>query len=298
MTINKPYQWAAAMVVAAAWCGTALSQTGTITPSDRTGTQQRQQDREPSSAQPRQDRDQSAQQSRQRSEQRDTTARRDAKADVSRADRRFIQNAMQHGMAEVEMANMAVNKASSDQVKKFAQQMAQDHGKANDELKRLAAANNVTITADLDRSDERRLKDLDKASGAEFDRKFMTEMVKAHERDLKDFQKAAKDARDPQLKSFAEKTAQSIEEHLQHARPIASAVGVKGERTAARRSDRERDAATGSTARRDETRARTDTRDTTGRPDDNRARDAATGTTKIPPRSGTASDSPQNPGTR
>lgn len=254
MMISKPYQCAAAMILAAAWCGAALSQTGAVTPSDRTTTQQQQRQDRDTSVQPRKDRDQSA--------------RRDRRDDdkISRGDRRFIQNAMQHGMAEVEMANMAANKASSDQVKKFAQQMVTDHGKVNDELKKIAAENNVTITADLDRSDDRRLKDLNKASGAEFDRKFMTEMVKNHERDLKDFQKAARDAKDPQLKSFAEKTAKSIEEHLQSSRPIASAVGVKGERTAARRSDRDRDAASG-----------------------------ATGT---PQRSGKASDTPQSTGTR
>src|SRR5207237_946016 len=50
-------------------------------------------------------------------------------------DRTFVTNAAEGGMAEVELGQLATNKATNPDVKQFAQRMVTDHGKANDELK-------------------------------------------------------------------------------------------------------------------------------------------------------------------
>lgn len=68
------------------------------------------------------------------------------------------------------------------------------------------------------------MKKLDQASGAEFDKAFMTQMVKDHEDALKLVQNTAKSAKDPALKADAEKTAPLIEKHLEMAKSIASAL--------------------------------------------------------------------------
>jgi len=63
-------------------------------------------------------------------------------------DRKFIMEAAHGGMMEVELGRMAVDKASSADVKQFAQRMVDDHSKANDELMQLASQKGVTISAD------------------------------------------------------------------------------------------------------------------------------------------------------
>jgi putative membrane protein len=62
-----------------------------------------------------------------------------ATAAPSAADTKFIKEAAAGGMAEVALGQLAVEKASSADVKKFGQRMVDDHSKANDELKQLAS---------------------------------------------------------------------------------------------------------------------------------------------------------------
>ena len=50
-------------------------------------------------------------------------------------DETFVVKAARGGMAEVELGKLAVEKAASDEVKKFGQRMVDDHSKASDELK-------------------------------------------------------------------------------------------------------------------------------------------------------------------
>src|ERR1051326_6505759 len=81
-------------------------------------------------------------------------------------DTTFVTKAAEGGMAEVQLGKLAVEKASSDEVKKFGQRMVDDHGKANDELKSLAQQKNITIPSDLDAKDKALRDRLSKLSGA------------------------------------------------------------------------------------------------------------------------------------
>jgi putative membrane protein len=152
----------------------------------------------------------------------------DAADKLARKDRSFIEKAAKDSAAEIEAGKLASTKASNDQVKQFGERMVQDHGQAADELKQLAQSKGLDLPDAADRKHERELKGLEKKSGADFDKAYMSQMVKDHKKDLKEMQKAAKDAKDPDVKAFAEKTAGVIKEHLDMAQQTAAAVGVKG----------------------------------------------------------------------
>src|SRR5262245_57350611 len=118
----------------------------------------------------------------------------------AKADKDFIVKAAQGGMAEVELGKLAAEKATNDQVKKFAQRMVDDHGKAGKELKEIADRKNISLPSEMD-SKERALKDrLSKLSGDAFDRAYMQEMVSDHQKVLKEFQAEAKSGRDAETK--------------------------------------------------------------------------------------------------
>ena len=129
-------------------------------------------------------------------------------------DRRFIEKAARSGMAEVEMGKLAQDKAASNQVKAFARKMAEDHSKANDELKQLAAAKGVTLPTDIAAKDRREINKLSKLSGAEFDREYMTSMVSDHQKDVSEFKSGSKSALDNDVKSFAAKMLPTLQQHL------------------------------------------------------------------------------------
>ena len=133
---------------------------------------------------------------------------------LSGADRNFVLEAAKGGMAEVELGNLAKDKAQNPDVKSFAQRMVDDHSKANDQLKGLASSKGVQLPTSLDKSAQSEKDKLSKLSGAKFDHEYMEHMVKDHKKDVKEFEKQAKNGKDSDVKNFASQTLPTLQEHL------------------------------------------------------------------------------------
>jgi putative membrane protein len=151
-----------------------------------------------------------------------------AKSDskVPSADEQFLKDAAAGGMMEVELGKIAADKAVNDQVKAFGRQMQQDHGKANDELKTLAASKGVQIPTALTGKHKRTVDRLSKLSNAEFDRQYMRTMIDDHKEDLKAFQREADKGKDPDVKQFASKYVPMIQNHLEMAQATGKQLKV------------------------------------------------------------------------
>ncbi len=147
---------------------------------------------------------------------------------ASSSDQTFVKKAAEGGMAEVQLGQLAADKASTDEVKKFGQRMVSDHGKANDELKSLAQSKNITLPSDLDAKDKALHDRLAKLSGAAFDRAYMQHMVSDHRKDVNEFKKESTSGRDSDVKAWASKTLPTLEEHLKMAEDANKAVGTSG----------------------------------------------------------------------
>jgi len=143
---------------------------------------------------------------------------------LDHGDRKFVETAAKDGMAEVELGQVAQQKAQNPQVKEFASRMVQDHGKANDELKTLASSKGVQLPTETDRSHKHEADELNKKSADKFDREYMEEMVKDHKKDVKEFEKQAKNAKDADVRNFASKTLPTLQEHLKMAEAAQKAV--------------------------------------------------------------------------
>jgi len=159
-------------------------------------------------------------------------AARSAKSELPRSEHSFIEKAAMGGLVEVELGQLAQQKAASEQVKQFGARMVADHGKANGELKQIASAKGVTLPAQLDKKHRKDVDRLQKASGAEFDREYMRHMVSDHKEDVSDFRKEAKSGKDADVKAFADKTLPTLEEHLKMAQSTYDAV--KGSKSASK----------------------------------------------------------------
>ncbi|MBZ5585685.1 MAG: DUF4142 domain-containing protein [Acidobacteriia bacterium] len=130
------------------------------------------------------------------------------------ADSNFITKAAQGGMAEVELGQLATTHASNQSVKDFGQKMVDDHSKANEELKSIAAKEGVTLPTTVSAKDQATRDRLSKLNGAEFDRAYMADMVKDHRMDVAEFRREADHGTDPDVKAFAAKTLPTLENHL------------------------------------------------------------------------------------
>jgi putative membrane protein len=137
---------------------------------------------------------------------------------VDHDDQEFMNKAAQGGMAEVMLGQTASSKGTSPDVKNFGNRMVSDHGKANDELKQLAQTKGVTLPADVDDESKKMADKLSKLSGKDFDKAYIDGMVEDHEKDVKEFEKASKNAKDPDLKAWAAKTLPTLQDHLKMAK--------------------------------------------------------------------------------
>lgn len=129
----------------------------------------------------------------------------------------FMVKAASGGLMEVELGKMAQQKASNPDVKAFGTQMVQDHGKANEELKTLAAAKNITIPPTPGEDHQKHIDELGKLTGAEFDKQYMDMMVKDHQEDIELFENTTNEETDAEVKAFAQKTLPTLKMHLEMA---------------------------------------------------------------------------------
>jgi putative membrane protein len=144
---------------------------------------------------------------------------------VKMADKNFLTHAAQGGEAEVELGQLAQQKAADSQVKSFGQRMEADHSKANSELRALIAQKGLTIPGGLPPEALALKNRLDKLQGATFDQAYMRAMVDDHVKDVHGFEMAAKST-DPDIKAFAEKTLPTLREHLKLSQDTYKAVSA------------------------------------------------------------------------
>jgi putative membrane protein len=133
-------------------------------------------------------------------------------------DKSFLKHAAIGGLEEVELGKLAQQKASSDAVKQFGERMVTDHTKANDQLKEVAGKENVAVPTTLDKKGQSRIDKLSKLSGPQFDKAYMKDQVKDHEKDVREFQQEAQNGTNPAIKQFASQTLPILQQHLELAK--------------------------------------------------------------------------------
>lgn len=136
-----------------------------------------------------------------------------SKPALDRQDSNFIKDAALDNQMEIQLGQLAARQGSSQEVKNFGQRMVNDHTKANQELMSIAQQKGISVPTTLDRDRQKKIDDLGKKSGADFDRAYMSDMAKNHRNDINKFEKEAKDGKDADLKSFASKTLPTLRQH-------------------------------------------------------------------------------------
>ena len=149
-----------------------------------------------------------------------TTGRAPDGKPVSPQEKLFMEKAAVAGLAEVELARLAQEKGSADQVKKFAEVMVRDHGKANTELTQLAGEKGIELPLKIEGPYQQQIDKLQQLSGDEFDREYMKLMVDEHKKDVEEFERQSKQGNDILVKSFAAKNLLILQQHLKMAQTI------------------------------------------------------------------------------
>ncbi|EOQ79593.1 putative EAL domain-containing protein [Pseudomonas aeruginosa VRFPA02] len=134
----------------------------------------------------------------------------------------FVSEASAAGVAEIEAGKMALEKSTAADVKVFAKQMIDDHGKVNAELRSLAERKKLEVEDDASLTDKAKATLLD-LRDASFDPAYANNQVAAHEKAVELFTQAADNLTDPELQAFAKTHLPALKHHLEMARALAKA---------------------------------------------------------------------------
>jgi len=138
------------------------------------------------------------------------------------SDKSFVKDAAKGNQFEIQAGQLAEKQGQSEMVKQLGQQISADHMQANQQLQSVAQKDNLQMPTEP--ANERELKDLSKKQGAEFDNKYVELMVKDHQKDIKKYEKQAKDTKDPAVKQYAEQNIAILQKHLQMSQQTQAAL--------------------------------------------------------------------------
>ena len=151
--------------------------------------------------------------------------------DIAHSDKTFLKDAYQGGLAEVQLGEMGKSKGTNSELKTLADKMITEHQKCNAELKTLADSKKVELATEPSLMAKGKLKLLDRKANAEFDKSWANQAASDHKSAIKDFENAARDAKDGDVKAFAERTLPTLRMHLTMAESVQRAVGAVDTKT-------------------------------------------------------------------
>ena len=137
------------------------------------------------------------------------------------AEQRFISQVGAQSLFEIQVSELAAEKARDPALRSYAALVAADHKGAAEELRRLAAGHGVSLPETLLPQDQKTLSALRNASGTAFDKQYLqTVGVNEHEKTIATFEKASADAQNPAVKDYVQSTLPTLKSHLDAARKL------------------------------------------------------------------------------
>lgn len=144
---------------------------------------------------------------------------------VAASDRELMREIAQANLAEIETAKIAQSKSQSEEVKSFAQKMIDDHTTAQSELTTLAQAKGVQLPKEPDAKHKAAARKMEEMSASAFDKAYMRQSgMKDHSEVHRKLQSASKQAKDPELKAYVEKTTPVVADHLKMAKDMSGGM--------------------------------------------------------------------------
>lgn len=126
----------------------------------------------------------------------------------------FAQEAASDGFMEIQMAEMAQQRAQTSQVKELAEMIRQDHLRANDKLKELGTQNNWSIPQDMLPRHKEKLKKLESEKPNSFDGQYVKMMIEGHQHAINLFNQMAETTADPDHGTYTDQPYDGINQQL------------------------------------------------------------------------------------
>ncbi|HEX3235942.1 MAG TPA: DUF4142 domain-containing protein [Gemmatimonadales bacterium] len=146
------------------------------------------------------------------------------RADELKADRKFVEEMGADNTLEIRLGRAAQQKASNSAVKRFADHMVDDFSKWQDRWAGVASRNGMSLQRGMGSQHQEKLDRVQKRSGAEFDRTYMTTVIEHLESMVPYFQNEGRSANSNQVRSLVADELPALQQNLAQARRIGDQV--------------------------------------------------------------------------
>jgi predicted outer membrane protein len=158
-----------------------------------------------------------------------------------RADAEFIKDVNADNTMQIQLAELASDRARNSSVRRFADQLIRDHTRLQQQWNDMAARNGLPSKPGMGSSHREKVEQLRKANGNNFDRTYMTLMIQQHQDEVSYWQKEGRASRSSQVRALVNRGLPTLEQHLDQAKQIGRQVGVDPEKALRNRKDIARD---------------------------------------------------------
>lgn len=152
-------------------------------------------------------------------------AKNSANADIKR-DSRFIHEFTSDNMLEASLGKLAEQKAENPAVKQFGQRMDTDHNKLQNDWVNVATKNGLALRTGMGVHHRAKLNRLQKLSGKEFDKAYMTQSIRDHKDDIDYFQREGQAVHSAQVRDLVASTLPTLQDHFKQAKEVGAKVGA------------------------------------------------------------------------
>ena len=135
-----------------------------------------------------------------------------------RASQKFITEAVQGNLAEVQMGELAQSNGQSQEVKQYGQMLVTDHGAANEKARQAASTIGARPPAGPNAKQKADYDKMAKLQGAAFDKSFARHMVQDHKKDISQYKKVP--AKNDAIGQYAQETLPTLQKHLEEAQAL------------------------------------------------------------------------------
>lgn len=146
-----------------------------------------------------------------------------AVAQQATATEQFLAKALEANANEMDVTEKAAKQANRPEVRKFAQELYNDHKKLNGELMALASNAKIAIATGVSKDHAEMTVRMLTLKGDEFDAAFLKHIIDDHEKCIKVFETEGLKLTSEPVRAFVERTLPTMRKHLEEARQLAKA---------------------------------------------------------------------------
>ncbi|TPG58972.1 DUF4142 domain-containing protein [Hymenobacter nivis] len=128
-------------------------------------------------------------------------------------DAEFATAATSDNLLAASLSALAVQKGTALEIKEFAKQTDADHTQLQRQLQAIADRTGLVLPKMMSHDDRKNYDDVDDRKYLGFDKKYLRELGKLHERAIKRCAEAAEKVATPELRAYAAETLPKLREH-------------------------------------------------------------------------------------